>query len=180
MLLQFRRRDRHRSGILSGGGLLPLLETGIRRSSFRHIARIPGAPPRTPGHGRRFPGMLCPLHLSDLGSAIRSRDISPSLPAARAMLLRLVAQQQQVQRHPLTATSAKPPPTPSSSSDSDDAQRRLVGTKAIAGHGVYTGGGSGQKQVLSQPGGLRKMGPGPTADSNSSSQPLTAATSDSA
>jgi hypothetical protein len=37
----------------------------------------PGAPLSTPGHDRRFPGMLfSPVHLSDHESAIRSRDIS--------------------------------------------------------------------------------------------------------
>jgi len=40
----------------------------------------PGASLLTPGHDRRFPGMLfSPFHLSAQGSAIRSRDLSSRL-----------------------------------------------------------------------------------------------------
>ena len=40
----------------------------------------PGASLPTPGHDRRFPGMLfSPFHLSAQGSAIRSRDLSSRL-----------------------------------------------------------------------------------------------------
>ena len=67
----------------------------------------PGAPLPTPGHDRRFPGMLFSLHLSDRGSAIRSRDISP-VPARFAgnTTLRLVAQLQHPPPSPIT------PPAP--------------------------------------------------------------------
>ena len=58
--------------------------SGIRQSASRRNFAIsrgsPGAPLPTPGHDRRFPGMLfSPFHLSAPGSAIRSRDLSSRL-----------------------------------------------------------------------------------------------------
>ena len=46
---------------------LPLLEAGIQAIQLSpYHADLPSAPPRTPGHGRRFPGML--LSPSPFGS----------------------------------------------------------------------------------------------------------------
>jgi hypothetical protein len=58
--------------------------SGIRQSASRRNFAIsrgsPGASLPTPGHDRRFPGMLfSPFHLSAQGSAIRSRDLSSRL-----------------------------------------------------------------------------------------------------
>ena len=66
---------------LSGGGLLtPSGDWDSGNPAFAISRGSPGAPLPTPGHDRRFPGMLfSPFHLSDPGSAIRSRDISSRL-----------------------------------------------------------------------------------------------------
>ena len=88
MLLQFRRRDRRRlQASFRRGTSLPLLETEIQAIQLSpYHADLPGAPPRTPGHGRRFPGML--LSPSPFGSWVShqiQRYLLSSLPAARAI-----------------------------------------------------------------------------------------------
>ena len=81
MLLQFRRRDRRRlQASFRRGTSYPFWRLGFRQSSFRHITRI--SPARRPvrlGTAASFLACYCPLHLSGLGSAIRSRDISSHL-----------------------------------------------------------------------------------------------------
>ena len=81
MLLQFRRRDRRRlQASFRRGTSYPFWRLGFRQSSFRHITRIfPARRPVRLGTAAGFLACYCPLHLSDLGSAIRSRDISSHL-----------------------------------------------------------------------------------------------------
>ena len=81
MLLQFRRRDRHRlQASFRRGTSYPFWRLGFRQSSFRHITRIfPARRPVRLSTAAGFLACYCPLHLSDLGSAIRSRDISSHL-----------------------------------------------------------------------------------------------------
>jgi hypothetical protein len=81
MLLQIRRRDRHRlQASFRRGTSYPFWRLGFRQSSFRHITRIfPARRPIRLGTAAGFLACYCPLHLSDLGSAIRSRDISSHL-----------------------------------------------------------------------------------------------------
>ena len=81
MLLQFRRRDRRRlQASFRRGTSYPFWRLGFRQSSFRHITRIfPARRPVRLGAAAGFLACYCPLHLSDLGSAIRSRDISSHL-----------------------------------------------------------------------------------------------------
>ena len=81
MLLQFRRRGRRRlQASLRRGTSYPFWRLGFRQSSFRHITRIfPARRPVRLGTAAGFLACYCPLHLSDLGSAIRSRDISSHL-----------------------------------------------------------------------------------------------------
>ena len=65
-------------GRLSGRcALAPSGDWDSGNPAFAISRGSPGAPLSTPGHDRRFPGMLfSPSTLSDHGSAIRSRDIS--------------------------------------------------------------------------------------------------------
>jgi hypothetical protein len=81
MLLQFRRRDRRRlQASFRRGTSYPFWRLGFRQSSFRHITRIfPARRPVRLGTAAGFLACYCPLHLSDLGSAIRSRDNSSHL-----------------------------------------------------------------------------------------------------
>ena len=81
MLLQFRRRDRRRlQASFRRGTSYPFWRLGFRQSSFRHITRIfPARRPVRLGTAAGFLACYCPLHLSGLGSAIRSRDISSHL-----------------------------------------------------------------------------------------------------
>jgi hypothetical protein len=81
MLLQFRRRGRRRlQASFRRGTSYPFWRLGFRQSSFRHITRIfPARRPVRLGTAAGFLACYCPLHLSDLGSAIRSRDISSHL-----------------------------------------------------------------------------------------------------
>src|SRR5215467_4921705 len=81
MLLQIRRRDRRRlQASFRRGTSYPSWRLGFRQSSFRHITRIfPARHPVRLGTAAGFLACYCPLHLSDLGSAIRSRDISSHL-----------------------------------------------------------------------------------------------------
>src|ERR1022692_2221584 len=63
------------------------------QSSHSHIARISRRTTPTPGHDRRFSGMLFFPSLFSSRSAIRSRDLPPISPrCARDTNLRLVAQ----------------------------------------------------------------------------------------
>ena len=81
MLLQFRRRDRRRlQASFRQVFTCTFWRLGFRQSSFRHITRIfPARRPVRLGTAAGFLACYCPLHLSDLGSAIRSRDISSHL-----------------------------------------------------------------------------------------------------
>jgi hypothetical protein len=81
MLLQFRRRGRRwLQASFRRGTSYPFWRLGFRQSSFRHITRIfPARGPVRLGTAAGFLACYCPLHLSDLGSAIRSRDISSHL-----------------------------------------------------------------------------------------------------
>jgi hypothetical protein len=66
------------SGVFPAGGMFaPSGDWASGNPAFAISRGSPGAPLATPGHDRRFPGMLFfPFHLSDPGSAIRSRDLS--------------------------------------------------------------------------------------------------------
>jgi hypothetical protein len=66
------------SGVFPVGvALAPSGDWDSGNPAFAISRGSPGAPLSTPGHDRRFPGMLfSPFTLSDHGSAIRSRDIS--------------------------------------------------------------------------------------------------------
>jgi len=85
MLLQIRRRDRRRlQASFRRGTSYPSWRLRFRPSSFRHITRIfPARRPVRLGTAAGFLACYCPLHLSDLGSAIRSRDISSHLRPLR-------------------------------------------------------------------------------------------------
>ena len=63
----------------AGARITPSGDWASGNPAFAISRGSPGAPPRTPGHGHRFPGLLfSPTHLSDHGSAIRSKDTSSS------------------------------------------------------------------------------------------------------
>src|SRR5512133_832614 len=109
--------------------------SGIRQSASRRNFAIsrgsPGASLPTPGHDRRFPGMLfSPFHLSDPGSAIRSRDLS-IVPAHYAgdTTLRLVAQLQQ----PSATPHARPGRSPTTTPPADDERHEHRPTARPAG-----------------------------------------------
>ena len=87
MLLQFRRRDRRRlQASFRRGTSYPFWRLGFRQSSFRHITRIfPARRPVRLGTAAGFLACYCPLHLSGLGLAIRSRDISSHLCPLRGL-----------------------------------------------------------------------------------------------
>src|SRR5437762_14192991 len=71
---------------LSGGDFLPLLETGIQAIQLSpYHADLPARRPVRLGTAAGFLACYCPLHLSALGLAIRSRDISSHLCPLRGL-----------------------------------------------------------------------------------------------
>jgi hypothetical protein len=74
-------------GVFPAGAILHLLETRLQAITLSpYRADLPARHPIRLGTAAGFLACYCPLHLSDLGSAIRSRDnLLSSLPAARAI-----------------------------------------------------------------------------------------------